>query len=500
MLTGHLQEERFSANDDASGCANVLEIARALKRMIDDGRIAAAGARHPVLVGERDLRPTSSTSPTSRTSARKLLVNINQDMVGAKQSAGSRVQFVTRPPASRASFLGDVVRVDCRVAGAGQHRVSRRRSRRVSRSRPAATRRAAASPPTSSSHSNADPGPAGHARALRRARRPVPQQHRPPGVQHGDRSASRPSRSPTGQTTTSIRPTTTCGRWMPTQLKRNAVAVAASAWVAGHGGQTGRCLRWPARWSGRGLARIGHDTRRAIALARTSPSRGPRAGDHAGRRERRARAARRQVLAAPLARRHVPRVVGACTVADARRRRGAASDRCSRRRPRRRRPPWRRAGRPDSRVPSFVDDVAGLSRQARARCKRPRGPASADGLRSAELRRRRRARGPTSTARLRRRPTRRARGTTASSRWKTSRPTSTRRRTRRLSQWANEGASRGWNEHPPEPNGDIGTVSSMAEGCGSTPSLGRNRAREGHRGHLAQARDGRDARCSRRSI
>jgi hypothetical protein len=40
VLTGHLQEEMFSANDDASGCASVLEIARALKKSIDEGRLS----------------------------------------------------------------------------------------------------------------------------------------------------------------------------------------------------------------------------------------------------------------------------------------------------------------------------------------------------------------------------------------------------------------------------------------------------------------------------
>jgi len=118
VLTGHLQEERFSANDDASGCANVLEIARALKRMIDDGRLPRPA---------RDIRfwwtdeisaeeNYFARNPAERT---QVLADINQDMVGAKQSAGSRVQFVTRVPASRASFLGDVVEsiVESIVAG-----------------------------------------------------------------------------------------------------------------------------------------------------------------------------------------------------------------------------------------------------------------------------------------------------------------------------------------------------------------------------------------------
>jgi hypothetical protein len=118
VLTGHLQEEMFSANDDASGCANVLEIARALKKAIDEGRLPRP---------RRDIRfwwvdeisaeeQYFADHPEER---RQFLANVNQDMVGARQSAGSRTQFVTRPPFSRASFLGDVVEsiVEALVAG-----------------------------------------------------------------------------------------------------------------------------------------------------------------------------------------------------------------------------------------------------------------------------------------------------------------------------------------------------------------------------------------------
>ena len=108
VLTGHLQEEMHSANDDGSGCANVLEIARALKTMIDEGTLPRP---------RRDIRfwwldeisASEQYFADNPTEARQLLANINQDMVGAKQSAGSRVQFVTRPPFSRASYLGDVI-------------------------------------------------------------------------------------------------------------------------------------------------------------------------------------------------------------------------------------------------------------------------------------------------------------------------------------------------------------------------------------------------------
>ncbi len=108
VLTGHIQEERFSANDDGSGLANVLEIGRALRKAIDEGRLPRP---------KRDIRfwwcdeisgeeQFFASFPDER---KQILVNINQDMVGALQSAGSRVQFVSREPWSRASFLGDVM-------------------------------------------------------------------------------------------------------------------------------------------------------------------------------------------------------------------------------------------------------------------------------------------------------------------------------------------------------------------------------------------------------
>ena len=40
VLTAHLQEEKPSANDDGSGCVNLLEIARVMKKAIDEGRLS----------------------------------------------------------------------------------------------------------------------------------------------------------------------------------------------------------------------------------------------------------------------------------------------------------------------------------------------------------------------------------------------------------------------------------------------------------------------------
>jgi len=108
VLTAHLQEEKTSANDDRSGCASLLEIARALNAMIADGRLPRP---------QRDIRfwwtneiaseyQYFSDHPEEREC---ILANLNQDMVGARQSLGGRVQQVSRTPYSRWSFLNDVV-------------------------------------------------------------------------------------------------------------------------------------------------------------------------------------------------------------------------------------------------------------------------------------------------------------------------------------------------------------------------------------------------------
>lgn len=110
VLTSHIQEERYSANDDRSGVANMLEIARALVTLINQGKLPRP---------ERDIRfwwvneidaPYTyfAVHPEER---KNIFVNVNQDMVGANQTVGglSRVQQVTRTPWSRPTFFNDVV-------------------------------------------------------------------------------------------------------------------------------------------------------------------------------------------------------------------------------------------------------------------------------------------------------------------------------------------------------------------------------------------------------
>jgi hypothetical protein len=107
IITAHLQEEKSSANDDGSGCANILEIARAYNALIKAGKM-----QRPL----RDIRFWWTDEIYSEyryfkdnpAEPKKFLANIHQDMVGANQAMGSRVQHIIFAPHSRTSYLDAV--------------------------------------------------------------------------------------------------------------------------------------------------------------------------------------------------------------------------------------------------------------------------------------------------------------------------------------------------------------------------------------------------------
>jgi Zn-dependent M28 family amino/carboxypeptidase len=118
VLTSHLQEEKFSANDNQSGVASMLEIGRALTRLIADGKLLRPrrGIRFWWCDEIRSEYRYFADHPGEE---KRVLANLNQDMVGAKQSVGGRIQHLTRMPWSRPSFLADVEEsiLDMVVAG-----------------------------------------------------------------------------------------------------------------------------------------------------------------------------------------------------------------------------------------------------------------------------------------------------------------------------------------------------------------------------------------------
>ncbi|TAK59387.1 MAG: M28 family peptidase [Bacteroidetes bacterium] len=107
IVTAHLQEEKGSANDDGSGCSSILEIARTLNKMVKDGIV-----QQPL----RDIRFWWTDEIYSEyryfkdnpEEPKKFLANVHQDMVGANQALGSRVQHLIFAPHSRSSYLDAV--------------------------------------------------------------------------------------------------------------------------------------------------------------------------------------------------------------------------------------------------------------------------------------------------------------------------------------------------------------------------------------------------------
>ncbi|HYO64065.1 MAG TPA: M28 family peptidase [Pyrinomonadaceae bacterium] len=104
VLTAHLQEEKGSANDDGSGCGNLLELARVYTKLIREGRVP-----RPL----RDIRFWWTDEIYSEyryfkdnpAETRRILANVHQDMTGANQAMGSRVQHLIHAPHSRTSYL-----------------------------------------------------------------------------------------------------------------------------------------------------------------------------------------------------------------------------------------------------------------------------------------------------------------------------------------------------------------------------------------------------------
>ncbi|MEK6755233.1 MAG: M28 family peptidase [Bacteroidota bacterium] len=104
VLTAHLQEEQGSANDDGSGCGNILELARAFTKLIREGKM-----QRPL----RDIRFWWTDEIYSeyryfsdhQEDIKNMLANLHQDMTGANQAIGSRVQHLILAPHSRTSYL-----------------------------------------------------------------------------------------------------------------------------------------------------------------------------------------------------------------------------------------------------------------------------------------------------------------------------------------------------------------------------------------------------------
>jgi aminopeptidase YwaD len=102
----HLDHQRPGANDNASGCVTILEVARTLQKLITEGKLAAP-ARTIRFIWPPEVEGTVTLLNARREFAQRIKAAIHMDMVGGGPMTKA-VFHVTRGPMSLPSFVHDV--------------------------------------------------------------------------------------------------------------------------------------------------------------------------------------------------------------------------------------------------------------------------------------------------------------------------------------------------------------------------------------------------------
>jgi hypothetical protein len=102
----HLDHQRPGANDNASGCVTILEVARTLQKLIGEGKLARP-ARTIRFVWPPEIEGTVTLLNAKPQFAKRIKAVIHMDMVGGGPETKA-VFHVTRGPMSLPSFVHDV--------------------------------------------------------------------------------------------------------------------------------------------------------------------------------------------------------------------------------------------------------------------------------------------------------------------------------------------------------------------------------------------------------
>ena len=102
----HLDHQRPGANDNASGCATILEVARTLQKLINDGKLARP-ARTIRFIWPPEIEGTLTLLNAKPEFAQRIKAVVHMDMVGGGPVTKA-VFHVTRGPMSLPSFVHDV--------------------------------------------------------------------------------------------------------------------------------------------------------------------------------------------------------------------------------------------------------------------------------------------------------------------------------------------------------------------------------------------------------
>jgi len=102
----HLDHQRPGANDNASGCVTILEVARTLQKLINENKLARP-MRTLRFIWPPEVEGTVTLLNARPEFARRIRAVVHMDMVGGNQSTKA-VFHVTRGPMSLPSFVYDV--------------------------------------------------------------------------------------------------------------------------------------------------------------------------------------------------------------------------------------------------------------------------------------------------------------------------------------------------------------------------------------------------------
>jgi hypothetical protein len=107
VFTCHLDHQSPGANDNASGAAAILEAARTLSTLIKKGSLPPP-RRTLRFVWPPEISGSFAYLVSRPDVASRLKAGIHMDMVGGAPASTKAVFFLSRPPASIPSFIGDV--------------------------------------------------------------------------------------------------------------------------------------------------------------------------------------------------------------------------------------------------------------------------------------------------------------------------------------------------------------------------------------------------------
>jgi Zn-dependent M28 family amino/carboxypeptidase len=102
----HLDHQRPGANDNASGCVTILEVARTLQKLISEGKLARP-ARTIRFIWPPEIEGTVTLLNAKPEFAKRIKAVVHMDMVGGGPETKA-VFHVTRGPMSLPSFVHDV--------------------------------------------------------------------------------------------------------------------------------------------------------------------------------------------------------------------------------------------------------------------------------------------------------------------------------------------------------------------------------------------------------